>query len=584
MTVIQVAFPVLRGKRRFHVEKGQRWSVVEHLMLDAVAREPASAADLSKRSHLPRRVVVEAFIRLMRVGWIEISADTDEPIFDVTPAGRAEAGRRELRSPVTLQPRWMSFVVDQVTGSVFRGRGEIAVRHRNSLTKGPGVDALVFLDRSPEHEREDLPELFAALEGENEIIVRVDPTDQRLVDRFGLVTFTDGVMEGLPGRAKPELRAAVQAKAMEAWRKIRGAEKAMPRADAVFAAAPQQGPKPALFDQSDLIIDGAAHEAALKHALRQARKSVIIHSTFLSTNAVQRMLPQFVDAASHGVKVHILWGQDEDKATVASSREAVTWLQGVVKEGGRDNHVVIHPFTTRSHAKLLVADDGQERWSAVVGSCNWLSSDFDSFEASVRLRDPALVSECLRHIAAMSLGPRGVWHDWAVDFTVLARAIERMPRGNGRTTPMKLLNSADHADLVLRARDEARRRIVVTSHRIGLAGRPMVVIPALAAAKAKRVGVELFYSRPTGVLSGVDAAGLAAQFAREGVNIKPIHNPRLHAKILAWDDDTLAVTSQNWLSADPAEGALRREIGVLIQSTKVADYFLRRFEHARQPV
>jgi phosphatidylserine/phosphatidylglycerophosphate/cardiolipin synthase-like enzyme len=68
------------------------------------------------------------------------------------------------------------------------------------------------------------------------------------------------------------------------------------------------------------------------------------------------------------------------------------------------------------------------------------------------------------------------------------------------------------------------------------------------------------------------------------VNIKPVHNPRLHAKILAWDDDTLAITSQNWLSADPAEGALRREIGVLIQSSKVADYLLRRFEHARQPI
>lgn len=358
----------------------------------------------------------------------------------------------------------------------------------------------------------------------------------------------------------------------------------MPRMDGAAPAAPQRGLKPALFDQSDLIIDGPAHEEALKRALRQARKSVIIHSTFLSTAAVQKMLGQFVDAASRGVKVHVLWGQDEDKATIASSRETVTWLQGAVKAAGREDLIVVHPFTTRSHAKLLVADDGQEHWSAIVGSCNWLSSDFDSFEVSVRLRDPALIGECLRHIAAMSLGPRGVWHDWAVDFTVLARTIERMPRGHGRTTPMQLLNSGDHADLVLRARDEAQHRIVVTSHRIGLAGRPMVVIPTLTAAKTNHVAVELYYGRPTGVLSGVDTARLAAEFAREGVNIKPVHNPRLHAKILAWDDDTLAITSQNWLSADPAEGALRREIGVLIQSSKVADYLLRRFEHARQPI
>jgi phosphatidylserine/phosphatidylglycerophosphate/cardiolipin synthase-like enzyme len=132
-----------------------------------------------------------------------------------------------------------------------------------------------------------------------------------------------------------------------------------------------------------------------------------------------------------------------------------------------------------------------------------------------------------------------------------------------------------------RARDEAERRIVVLSHRIGLAGRPMVIIPALAAAKAGQVRAELYYGRPTGVLSGVDAAGLAIQFAREGVAIKPIHRPRLHAKVLAWDDDALAITSQNWLSADPAAGALRREIGVFINSSKVADYLIRRFEHAQ---
>jgi cardiolipin synthase len=164
---------------------------------------------------------------------------------------------------------------------------------------------------------------------------------------------------------------------------------------------------------------------------------------------------------------------------------------------------------------------------------------------------------------------------------VLARSIERMPRGAGRVAPMQLLLSPDHGILALKARDESRRRIVVTSHRIGLAGRPMIIIPALAAARAKNVSVELYYGRPTGVLSGVDAAGLAAEFALEGVNIKPVHRPRLHAKVLAWDDDSLAITSQNWLSADPAEGARRREIGVFIHSSRVADYTLRRFEHAR---
>jgi cardiolipin synthase A/B len=217
-----------------------------------------------------------------------------------------------------------------------------------------------------------------------------------------------------------------------------------------------------------------------------------------------------------------------------------------------------------------------------VGSCNWLSSGFDSFEASIRLRDRALVGQTVRHVAALSLGSPGVWHEGATDLTVLGRRIESKTAESGRTAKMRLILSVDHGALVLEARDKAQRRIFVTSHRIGLAGRPMVIIPALSAAKSTQVRAELYYGRPTGVLSGVDAAGLAIEFARQGVGIKPTYQPRLHAKVLAWDDDSLAVTSQNWLSADPAEGALRGEIGVFVESNKIADFLIRRFEHARQ--
>jgi hypothetical protein len=65
------------------------------------------------------------------------------------------------------------------------------------------------------------------------------------------------------------------------------------------------------------------------------------------------------------------------------------------------------------------------------------------------------------------------------------------------------------------------------------------------------------------------------------IGIKPIHRPRLHGKVLAWDDDNLAVTSQNWLSADPSDVARRSEIGIFVESNRIADYLIRRFDHAR---
>jgi hypothetical protein len=295
-------------------------------------------------------------------------------------------------------------------------------------------------------------------------------------------------------------------------------------------------PALALFEQADLIIDATDHKVAFERALRNAREEVIIHSTFVSEQSIPTVLPLLLAATAKGTRVTILWGQDDEKTAVSTSRAAINKLQTAVDEAGRSAQINIHRFTTRSHAKVLIADDGAGRWSAIVGSCNWPSSGFDSFEASIRLRDRALVGQTVRHIAALSLGSPGVWHEGATDLTVLGRRIESKTAESGRTAKMRLILSVDHGALVLEARDKAQRRIFVTSHRIGLAGRPMVIIPALSAAKSTQVRAELYYGRPTGVLSGVDAAGLAIEFARQGVGIKPTYQPRLHAKVLACVD------------------------------------------------
>jgi cardiolipin synthase A/B len=280
------------------------------------------------------------------------------------------------------------------------------------------------------------------------------------------------------------------------------------------------------------------------------------------------------------VSVQVFWGHDDDANGNSSSREACDALRAAISAEGRADDIVVHPFTTGSHAKLLIADDGQGGWTAVVGSCNWLSADFESFDASLHMRDPEVVGELIGHLAALSVGPDGIWNRTAGDLTVLGRTVKCLPQPAGRVARIRTLLAPDHADLVLDARDRSIRRMLVASHRIGITGRPMTIVPALSAAQTKGVAVSLYYGRPTGFLSAADAAGLAIEMKRKGVDIRPIHQPRLHAKVLAWDDDALAVTSLNWLSADPSESAYRREIGFLVEMNKLADTFMRRFDHA----
>jgi cardiolipin synthase len=45
--------------------------------------------------------------------------------------------------------------------------------------------------------------------------------------------------------------------------------------------------------------------------------------------------------------------------------------------------------------------------------------------------------------------------------------------------------------------------------------------------------------------------GRAAQI--DGMKVHQIFRPRLHAKFLAWDADSVVITSQNWMSADPPD-------------------------------
>jgi cardiolipin synthase len=72
MSVVRVAVPVLKGKRKFFLEKGRPWSVVEQVFLVALVNQPATVDTLAQDANVPRRLVLEALIRLMRAGWVEL--------------------------------------------------------------------------------------------------------------------------------------------------------------------------------------------------------------------------------------------------------------------------------------------------------------------------------------------------------------------------------------------------------------------------------------------------------------------------------------------------------------------------------
>ena len=154
----------------------------------------------------------------------------------------------------------------------------------------------------------------------------------------------------------------------------------------------------ALYEHDDLIIDGDAHKRAFERLVRNAAERIIIHSTFIADDCAQTVLPMLLATAAKGVSIDIFWGQNDVGSNTSSSRLAAERLRALVAQEGRSDSITVHRFTTNSHGKIAIADNGRGRWTTLLGSCNWLAADFTSFEASVKLCDPIIVGQLIRRI------------------------------------------------------------------------------------------------------------------------------------------------------------------------------------------
>jgi phosphatidylserine/phosphatidylglycerophosphate/cardiolipin synthase-like enzyme len=222
----------------------------------------------------------------------------------------------------------------------------------------------------------------------------------------------------------------------------------------------------------------------------------------------------------------------------------------------------LHAFTTRSHAKFILADKG-ESIIGLLGSCNWFTTDFNNFEVSARLRDPGLVSDLTYVAAELSRGAHGLWTELTTTLARLAEEARQSRQPGGPRVRGRLVLGPEHKAYIRDARDTAKRSIVVASHLMSPAARQAVIVPALAAPAARQLSRRAYYD--LGTLPGLETdESLSDQIQFTAIK-------RMHAKLMAWDSDNLVITSQNWLSADPSSANPLREIGVFISAPGIAE-------------
>lgn len=567
---VRVAIPILYANLKLHLEKGRQWNVVEHLLLHRVAQDGCTAATLAEESSLPWRLVVEVMIRLMRVGWVELQTRGEETRFQITAAGSAVVGLDSLPKLTRPVSRRGSFAIDQVSGAVYRGREFPSLYTWERLQKLQESAEVLVLPRADRLPVVQPAKVVETLLDEDEECKAIDPSGARPVDRYAVVTVVGQTIDGLPPRSGARLRAAVLAAANT--RIDSGALNAPADADAT-AHEPEQAEKALSisFSHDDFIMGGDEHEAAFNRILKKAGSRIVIHSTFVDPQRFRQHLPLIESAARRGVRIDILWGKSDDEDGANPTADAVAACRDMLLSDVVRERVHLHGISTESHAKLVLADNGVGGLVAMLGSCNWLSSGFKSFEVSTYFRDPTMVAEIAGKLASMTMGPAKVWSPLTRELACLASGAKSAKRPKaGITVRAALVLGAQHGDYVRLARDKAQREITVVSHRMSPNAETLVMMPARTAAQAHDVDVHLYYGKVTGNDGGTAAVTLARNAQGEGMRVTHVLKPRLHAKFLAWDDDNVVVTSQNWLSADPPDDLPFSEIGVFLSGPGLA--------------
>mgnify|MGYP003627492753 FL=1 len=562
-----ILLPVYRGVIQATIDKGHRWSDIEHLVLIGLAQNDYTLSDLECQSNLPSEVLLEAINRLMRAGWVEINETADRITFRATSSGLVEADKDTLSSIPREHTRKLHFIVERLGNTVLSSRDCVLLKENKAkrlLAKNKDDPPLVLPVYVFDNDLPTYSEIVEPLLARDEEFVTYNSEKSWLSsDFYAKVIVTGEEIEGLPDNASASLKSLLLAAAGSVSTSKLNADVL----DEIAVQSAEKWQECAIeLDTKDLCIGGVAHEELFDRLLRNARRRVIIHSTFLGDKALARKLDVFADAVKQGAEIDILW----DRAETNAAGKTLRVCRELIKGRGLENQVRVQPTSTGSHAKLLVADDGLGEYVAVVGSCNWLLTGFNSVEISVCFRDRQIVFDCLGILEKLIHRPRFRDVQLRADIVALRNQIKPLEEYQNSPVTARLLSNGCHEKSIELARDTAQRDIFIASHKLGGPVETQMLIPLVSAVKARGVDVNVYYQKQTGPAKGEAVRNALKEKYTNSFQLKQID--AAHAKFLCWDDDHVVITSLNWLSKDIDNQMSLGEVGVYLKGPGLAKY------------
>lgn len=563
MKAVKVAVPSIKNRSRIYYDKGRQWSELEHLILESLSHNDYTATELECRSCIPKSIIIECLSRLMRAGWIEIKNSHAAIKFSATLPGRAAADRADLPNSVIRLNKNINFIIDEISGTTFKNH-EIQFYDHNRIKNLTSLVKLNKPTNPPPYDPEKLASIFLH---DDEKIVGIDGIISRPFSGYAVFTVINGKIENPPASMPRELEATIIAAASNMKQSDNGATDVVSR----FTIPKKNLNNTFNISESDfdILLGAENHKNYFTSIFENSLSRIFIHSTFIRDQCFEQLLPQLRAAAARGVKTYIYWGQEEsDDATTLKS---IIQIRKILETEKLSHSIYISPRSTGSHSKIIISDSGPDgAFVSAIGSCNWLSSPFNSFEGTTLISD-GLVNKHVINIFMHLIKQ----NHWSANTNELLRAASEIPlpsveKTEHQNSKITILTGSQHSDMILNIRDNVKYELLITSNKLSAASKPAIIAPLTASIQNNpNIKIHLLYGMTSGGFTRQESRELGNNLSVIGLTLSAVNKPGLHAKIIAWDYRNLIISSLNWLSTTEIHQDSLHEIGTYIESNDI---------------
>ena len=600
----KVAIEFAYGQQKLNVTRTDGWSVLDFIILREIAKRSSffTLEHLAEITQLPKQIILQIIIPLLRMGWIELDRSKNPTCVAITNIGLVAADRNDLPPVVSSYAATREYLIDPIVGKVIG-----LLRHKNIGTynylkvqelKAAGENlAILQIDNPHSFVNED--SLLKEITYSHEVATIVDrletsPKDKRFV--IFNVSLENGKesIDRFYNKYNEWFDAAtfdfIEQKLKELINEHKKNSRNTNLVDAINNTNLSSQDRPPISfsigdNEFDLVLGGIDHRKKFKDLINHAESYLIIQTTYIGGLwALDSLIDDLKNAADRQVRITILWGKDNEEFTNTDEYQNVLnyFSQNLSSSQAKYIHL---QEQCGSHAKFIISDHAEFGNIVIVGSCNWLYSNFDRFEASVLFKNNDIVKYFLTLASSISTGKSGIYDatskyiaDLTYDICISGQTTPSL-----ETTRVEIVLKDQHYSYIQKAKNEAKQKVLILSDKISdVANRPILNALEECKANSKRA----FYSTfDTDIISKESVNAMEKAALVKGIKLLRHNWNKLktnHSKVLAWDDNDLVISSLNWLSSNASvsnhDHESLHEIGIYLHSPNIAKRFITFFD------